>query len=579
MPAGAKESGITHRKAAAADTIGPGLRNQTYLARRDRYYRYAHRMRNAGDRVPSGTSGRRHRAADAEDQPQTPDTGGASLFTPAYRASHAAPGGYSSEAARPSADRGQAVPAAEPGRPAPRPHWAGSDAPAGAGWAEQDQRTAGYGWADADQHDIGYGPADPGYGAPDPGYGPPGYDQVSTGYGEIDDRSSAGYSWAGDDLTGTGYSWSRPDEPPPAAPAPTNAMRGFPPAPGDPLPVYPPGPFAAWNRGAAAGAVATEPRPAGYADSAPPLATATITPTEFDTDYSLPAIKDPVLGSQDGGRADPRSVRQPPAPSRGRAGGSHASRSHQAHPAKPRPRGRQHSVRLAIGAAVVMIVAVTVVLVASLGGAPAHQHGASGPTSTPGAATPPTSPPTGKWEFIGTRATDPVPLSSPELFPASFVSVGISYSRAATTGGKSCHAALIGATLQTAVRSAGCTQEFRATYLSKTAKVMATIGVFNLKSFASASKAAAATGHSQFVAQLPAKTGPTRHIGSGTGIEEALVKGHYLILVWAEFLKLHAPKTTAQRQQLETFMNLLITKTANVSLSYRMVDGQPTPPG
>jgi hypothetical protein len=98
-------------------------------------------------------------------------------------------------------------------------------------------------------------------------------------------------------------------------------------------------------------------------------------------------------------------------------------------------------------------------------------------------------------------------------------------------------------------------------------------------SFATATKAALAAGPSQFVAQLPAKTGPTHTIGSGTGIEEALVKGHYLILVWAQFFKLHAPKTPVQRQQLTNFMNAVITDTANASLSNRMVTGKPLPPG
>ena len=92
---------------------------------------------------------------------------------------------------------------------------------------------------------------------------------------------------------------------------------------------------------------------------------------------------------------------------------------------------------------------------------------------------------------------------------------------------------------------------------------MATIGVLNLKSFAAATKAAGAAGRSDFIAQLPANTGPTHLIGNGTGIEVPLVKGHYLILVWAEFIKLHAPRTKIQRQELSTFMQVLVQQTVN----------------
>jgi len=528
-------------------------------------------MRNAGERVPSGASGRRHRAPGPETSPRTGGNGGASsLFTPAYRASHAAPGTYSSAGDRAGADpdpAGPAFPAAggsgrsASDQPGHNPEWASPDEPAGSAWAEQDPLSSGYGWADSGQ----------------PG----------AGYDDAGDLPGAGYSWASDDLTSAGHSWSRTDlyDQPPAEPTVSNVIRGFPPAPGDPPPAYPPGPFAAWNRGAppGPGVAVAEGREAGYGDSSRQLSAATITPTEFDTDYSLPAIKDPAPGQADRARTGtgPAARRQPPAPAataRSRSGGSHG-RARQAGPPRSRRHGRPQQVRLAIGAAVVIVVAVAVVLFSGLGRTPAASHPTANGKhkSTPAPATPSATPPAGKWLYIGTRATDPLPLSGAELFPASFASAGVTYSRSATTGGKNCHGAVIGATLQTAVRGAGCTQEVRATYLSRVVKMMGTIGVFNLKSFTTASKAALAAGPSEFVAQLPAKTGPTHQIGSGTGIEEALVKGHYLILVWAEFLKLHAPKTTAQRQQLETFMNLLIRNTANTSLSYRMVDGKPSP--
>ena len=104
---------------------------------------------------------------------------------------------------------------------------------------------------------------------------------------------------------------------------------------------------------------------------------------------------------------------------------------------------------------------------------------------------------------------------------------------------------------------------------------MGTIGVLNLRSARLASRAGKATGPSRFIAQLRGAKGPTRRLTKGTGIEEAEVKGHYLILIWAEFANLHAPKHAPQKQRLVQFCNRLLKNTANVSLSRRLVTGQP----
>ena len=218
--------------------------------------------------------------------------------------------------------------------------------------------------------------------------------------------------------------------------------------------------------------------------------------------------------------------------------------------------------------------AIVLVLTSPGSSPPAKLPKANG-TPTPVATSP--TPPAGKWKYIGTRKTDATPLTMGELFPATISNAGISYTKAKQAKGKDCHAALIGSALQAAVKRAGCTQALRATYLSKSAKVMATIGVLNLKNFGLANNAAAKAGRSAFVAQLAAKAGPARSIGQGTGIEEALVKGHYLVLVWAEATDLSPPKSKAGRARLEAFMNLLVNHTVNVSLSYRMVDGKPPP--
>ena len=70
----------------------------------------------------------------------------------------------------------------------------------------------------------------------------------------------------------------------------------------------------------------------------------------------------------------------------------------------------------------------------------------------------------------------------------------------------------------------------------------------------------------------------TSKIGQGTGLEEAIVKGHYLVLVWAEKIDLTAPKTAWQRGRLTRFMNTLLQDTVNSPLSFRQVEGKPQKP-
>jgi hypothetical protein len=133
----------------------------------------------------------------------------------------------------------------------------------------------------------------------------------------------------------------------------------------------------------------------------------------------------------------------------------------------------------------------------------------------------------------------------------------------------------MGSALTAAVGHASCTQAMRASYLSSN-QVMGTIGVLNLATAAAAEKAGKAAGPAEFIAQLPGVAGPTKRLGKGTGFEAAEVKGHYLVLVWAELASLRPPKGAAQRQELEAFISILIQKTANVSLATREVTGSPT---
>ena len=107
---------------------------------------------------------------------------------------------------------------------------------------------------------------------------------------------------------------------------------------------------------------------------------------------------------------------------------------------------------------------------------------------------------------------------------------------------------------------------------------MATVGVLNLTDATQAGRAGKAAGAVEFIKQLASKHGPTRNIAKGTGIVAAYVKGHYLILTWTEFANLHAPSGKTKRKQLESFSTGLVAGTANVSLTNRMVNGQPSQP-
>jgi hypothetical protein len=188
------------------------------------------------------------------------------------------------------------------------------------------------------------------------------------------------------------------------------------------------------------------------------------------------------------------------------------------------------------------------------------------------------SPPLGRWQHIATRAGDRAPLTLGQLFPAQFTVAGTGYTRTAELGTAHCSRAVFGTKLQAAVRRYGYSQIMRASYLARGKKLMGTIGVLNLRNSAGAKSAGQVTGSSQFIAQLAAASGPTHHLTKGTGLEEAEVKGHYLILTWAEFTNLRAPGTASERAQLKAFSANLISRTANVSLTSRMVTGEPQVP-
>ncbi|MFZ0047347.1 MAG: hypothetical protein WAL16_16015, partial [Streptosporangiaceae bacterium] len=237
---------------------------------------------------------------------------------------------------------------------------------------------------------------------------------------------------------------------------------------------------------------------------------------------------------------------------------------------------RAPSVRLAIAVALILVVAAAGTLAYSVlhSGAKPKPSAASSPT-TPASASASPSPTLGPYGLIGTRSADPKPLTTAQLFPVSFTLASKAVTLTASKLSRSCSSALTGSAIQSAARSAGCDQAARATYLSVSQGLMGTIGVLNLSTAKGATKVARSASASDYISQLKAAHGLTRKIGGGTGIEEAAAKGHYLILIWAEFTSLRRPKTAAERTEVENFMTELLQNTANVSLTTRMLTGTP----
>lgn len=197
----------------------------------------------------------------------------------------------------------------------------------------------------------------------------------------------------------------------------------------------------------------------------------------------------------------------------------------------------------------------------------------SAKASTTASASPTAS--LGPYGHIASRSSDPEPLTVAQLYPVSFAAGTATVTRTASNLSTNCDSNVDGANIQAAITTSGCSQVVRATYLSPAEGLMGTIGVLNLRTASAAKTAVQSADASDFISQLTGPSGPTHKIGQGTGIEQAAAKGHYLILIWAEFTDLRKPKNAAQTAQIENFMTELLDNTANISLSNRMLTGSP----
>ena len=184
----------------------------------------------------------------------------------------------------------------------------------------------------------------------------------------------------------------------------------------------------------------------------------------------------------------------------------------------------------------------------------------------------------GKWQYITSRTDDPVALTLAELYPAQVSAGPRSYLRTAQHASQGCRSAVFGSRLKAAVRK-GCSQALRASYLSVSGKRMGTIGVLNLATSGAAAKVGkVVTAPGQFIQPLPGPHGATKKLGTGTGVVLAVTKGHYLILMWAQYANLHSPASSSDRKILLQFVDDLYQTTVNQSLTRRMVTGKPLTP-
>lgn len=188
-----------------------------------------------------------------------------------------------------------------------------------------------------------------------------------------------------------------------------------------------------------------------------------------------------------------------------------------------------------------------------------------------------TAPGSGRWLKIASRTTDPKPLTTAELFGRSRLSAhGRSYRQVIHGATTHCSATVTGSRIKAAETAGHCTQLLRATYLRGDHKVMGTVSISNLSTYAAAHHAfEAAAGGQQYVTPLRGKSGRTARLGRGAALGIRQVRGHYLILSWVQYADGHKPATASGRKQLSAFHSDVVSTALARPLSYRMITGRP----
>lgn len=149
-------------------------------------------------------------------------------------------------------------------------------------------------------------------------------------------------------------------------------------------------------------------------------------------------------------------------------------------------------------------------------------------------------------EALGTREADGRPLNESELFGdrnAEISSQSIDFTLRDSDLGEDCSAAVWGEQAQSALAGADCTQAARATFLADA--YFGVVAVFNLADVEGSRSVAAALAEPEDAGEeaeqdspgfvlAPSGAEPFDRLGQGYSASDAIVSGHYLVLVWVQ---------------------------------------------
>ncbi|MFG1876532.1 hypothetical protein ACGFIV_16990 [Sphaerisporangium sp. NPDC049003] len=210
------------------------------------------------------------------------------------------------------------------------------------------------------------------------------------------------------------------------------------------------------------------------------------------------------------------------------------------------PTGRRSRTPLFVAGGLVALIVATGAGIVILSGGEEPVSTAAPTNTNPPAEVPLVGSPADKYGYTASRKTDPQPLTLKELFGHKKVTArGRSYLMTVRRADKKCKDAVHGTGMQKALTAGQCTQFLRASFRDAAGKLIGTVGVGNLKTAASAKKAAkAGTGGEleDYVTPLPGKDSATKLLGSGDdSYATAWAQGHYLILLWFQYKDGHKP--------------------------------------